>query len=63
VADTTGAYRCSFCGKRQEDVDLLIAGTGGAYICEECAELAHEAVQKHCGRLPIAVEPTAEPPA
>ena len=30
--------RCSFCGKRQNEVSRLIAGQG-AYICDECVEL------------------------
>lgn len=28
--------RCSFCGKRQDQVDRLIAGQGSSYICNEC---------------------------
>src|SRR6476620_8282248 len=36
-------YRCSFCGKSQEDVRRLIAGPG-AYICDECVELCREIV-------------------
>ena len=30
---------CSFCGKRQEQVDRLIAGHGSTYICNECVSL------------------------
>ncbi|MCQ2421358.1 MAG: ATP-dependent Clp protease ATP-binding subunit ClpX, partial [Clostridia bacterium] len=30
--------RCSFCGKRQEEVNRLIAGPG-VYICDECVSL------------------------
>src|SRR6266705_1310675 len=32
-------YRCSFCGKSQEQVQRLIAGPGGVYICDECIDL------------------------
>ena len=32
------SVRCSFCGKRQEQVRRLIAGPG-VYICDECVEL------------------------
>ena len=32
------AVRCSFCGKRSEDVRRLIAGPG-VYICNECVQL------------------------
>ena len=27
---------CSFCGKSQYEVRKLIAGHGGAFICDEC---------------------------
>jgi ATP-dependent Clp protease ATP-binding subunit ClpX len=39
-------YRCSFCGKRQDQVKKLIAG-GGAnrpYICDECVSLCNEII-------------------
>ncbi len=32
---------CSFCGRRENEVDLLITGADG-YICNECAEQAYE---------------------
>src|SRR5438132_10615588 len=35
-------YRCSFCGKSQEDVRRLMAGPDGVYICDECVELSRE---------------------
>jgi ATP-dependent Clp protease ATP-binding subunit ClpX len=38
---TTGDYRCSFCGKGQEEVKKLIAGPS-VYICDECIELCDE---------------------
>ncbi|MCL2200828.1 MAG: ATP-dependent Clp protease ATP-binding subunit ClpX [Oscillospiraceae bacterium] len=31
--------RCSFCGKRQEQVNRIIAGQGATYICDECVSL------------------------
>ena len=36
--DTKGV-RCSFCGKRQDQVDRIIAGQGASYICNECVSL------------------------
>ncbi len=36
--------RCSFCGKKQDDVDKLIAGPD-VFICDECIELCNEIVQ------------------
>ncbi|GJL78572.1 MAG: ATP-dependent Clp protease ATP-binding subunit ClpX [Nitrospinaceae bacterium] len=38
---TNGNYRCSFCGKSQEEVKKLIAGPT-VYICDECIELCNE---------------------
>ena len=32
-------YRCSFCGKNQNQVKKLIAGPDGAFICDECRNL------------------------
>ena len=31
-------YRCSFCGKSQEEVATLVAGPG-VFICDECVQL------------------------
>ncbi|MEO8285593.1 MAG: ATP-dependent Clp protease ATP-binding subunit ClpX [Chloroflexota bacterium] len=39
-------YRCSFCGKPQEDVRRLIAGPGAVYICDECVELCREIIDE-----------------
>jgi DNA-directed RNA polymerase subunit RPC12/RpoP len=45
-------YRCSFCGKSQEQVRRLIAGPGGVYICNECIALCNEifAEEEHATR-------------
>jgi DNA-binding transcriptional MerR regulator len=32
----TRRYRCSFCGKRNQEVHRMIAGRDGAIICNEC---------------------------
>ena len=39
-------YRCSFCGKGQEDVRRLIAGPGAVYICDECVDLCREIIDE-----------------
>ncbi|HZS94629.1 MAG TPA: ClpX C4-type zinc finger protein [Chloroflexota bacterium] len=39
-------YRCSFCGKSQEQVHRLIAGPGGVYICDECIGLCQEIISE-----------------
>ena len=38
--------RCSFCGKSQEQVRKLIAGPGGAYICDECVDICAEIIEE-----------------
>lgn len=38
---TSGNFRCSFCGKSQDEVKKLIAGPT-VYICDECIELCNE---------------------
>ena len=39
-------YRCSFCGKSQEEVRRLIAGPGAVYICDECVQLCREIIEE-----------------
>src|SRR5499427_4955004 len=49
VATTKGTrmtYRCSFCGKSQDQVQRLIAGPGGVYICDECVDLCREIIEE-----------------
>lgn len=38
--------RCSFCGKTQDQVRKLIAGPGGAYICDECVDICSEIIEE-----------------
>ena len=38
--------RCSFCGKTQDQVRKLIAGPGGAYICDECVDICAEIIEE-----------------
>src|SRR5688500_6429738 len=57
-------YRCSFCGKTQEQVRRLIAGPGGVYICDECIELCREIIEEEAqqpaakAKFPAARVPT-----
>jgi ATP-dependent Clp protease ATP-binding subunit ClpX len=49
MATTRGSrvqYRCSFCGKTQDQVRRLIAGPGSVYICDECVELCREIIHE-----------------
>jgi ATP-dependent Clp protease ATP-binding subunit ClpX len=43
--DEKGPLKCSFCGKSQEQVRKLIAGSG-VYICDECIELCNEIIEE-----------------
>ncbi len=43
--DEKGQFKCSFCGKMQEQVKKLIAGPG-VYICDECIELCNEIIEE-----------------
>ena len=38
--------RCSFCGRSEKDVKVLLSGIDG-YICDECAERANEILRQH----------------
>ena len=29
---------CSFCGKRRDEVEMLLGSVGDAFICNECVE-------------------------
>lgn len=43
--DDRGMYKCSFCGKNQDQVRKLIAGPG-VYICDECIDLCNEIIEE-----------------
>jgi ATP-dependent Clp protease ATP-binding subunit ClpX len=43
---TDDTVRCSFCNKAQGQVRKLIAGPGGAYICDECVEVCSEIIEE-----------------
>ena len=38
-------YRCSFCGKSQEEVKTLVSGPG-VFICDECVQLSQTIIAK-----------------
>ena len=40
-----GKFRCSFCGKTQDQVRKLIAGPN-VYICDECVDICAEIVEE-----------------
>lgn len=42
--------KCSFCGRTRNEVSLLISGLNG-FICDECAEQAHDIVRETFKKL------------
>jgi ATP-dependent Clp protease ATP-binding subunit ClpX len=54
-------YRCSFCGKSQEQVRKLIAGQG-VYICDECINLCQEIIEEEMLETPRAKPQAAKLP-
>jgi ATP-dependent Clp protease ATP-binding subunit ClpX len=38
---SSGKHRCSFCGRHHDEVERLIAGPDGVFICNYCVELCH----------------------
>ncbi len=46
LKDDKKQYRCSFCGKTQEQVHRLISGPGDVCICDECVGLCSEIVNE-----------------
>lgn len=49
-----GQLKCSFCGKMQDQVRKLVAGSG-VYICDECIELCNEIVEEELADEPLGV--------
>ena len=54
--------RCSFCGKRQDQVQKLIAGGGrpGTFICDECIRLCNEILDEERMPSSLAAQHTPE---
>ena len=46
MAGRNDEFRCSFCGKSQEQTRKLIAGPNGAYICDECVDICAEIIEE-----------------
>ncbi|MCQ2433033.1 MAG: ATP-dependent Clp protease ATP-binding subunit ClpX, partial [Clostridia bacterium] len=46
MADTTKRVRrCSFCGRPEDNVELLIPGPNGVYICERCIDACNQIIE------------------
>ncbi len=52
-------FRCSFCGKTQDQVQRLIAGPSGVYICDECVDLCREIIEEEHTTSVRAPRPTS----
>jgi ATP-dependent Clp protease ATP-binding subunit ClpX len=46
------AYVCSFCTRSQEEVQRLIAGPGGVFICDECVALCTQIIAEERAAKP-----------
>jgi len=46
MAGRNDEFRCSFCGKSQDQVRKLIAGPNGAFICDECVDICAEIIEE-----------------
>jgi len=42
----SSAYRCSFCGKGQQEVRRMIAGPDAVYICDACVARCNEIIDE-----------------
>ena len=42
----TGNQRCSFCRRAHDEVNRLIAGPEGVFICDECVALCGEILEE-----------------
>jgi hypothetical protein len=49
IGDGGDLLTCSFCGKGHEQVEKLIAGPSGIYICDECVDLCKEIIEEERG--------------
>ena len=54
--------RCSFCGRRPQEVRRIVAGPGAAYICDQCLELCQEIINDPTPFSPKALELASRPP-
>jgi ATP-dependent protease Clp ATPase subunit len=50
ISQMTRKLHCSFCGKSEAEVQKLVAGPGGIYICDECVAVCQALMQgEHVG--------------
>ena len=54
-------YRCSFCGKRQAEVERLIAGQKKVFICDQCITLCDQIINEQTESKSASVQDEARP--
>jgi ATP-dependent Clp protease ATP-binding subunit ClpX len=47
--ESGGSFKCSFCGKEQDEVRKLVAGGPNVYICDECIEVCNDIIEEELG--------------
>jgi ATP-dependent Clp protease ATP-binding subunit ClpX len=47
VVAETREYRCSFCGKANQEVRRMVAGPDGVVICNECVAKCIDLMAEH----------------
>jgi len=50
AAEPARGLRCSFCGKREDEVESMVAGRWGVAICNECVDLCAEIIAEQRAR-------------
>jgi len=55
--DAMGPQRCSFCRRPQDEVDRMISGPDGVFICNECVDLCREILDEEAANFPIESAP------
>ena len=44
MTNNRGVYKCSFCGRSQDEVQRLIAGPPPIFICDECVAICNQVI-------------------
>ena len=58
--DDKKQFKCSFCGKNEDQVKRLVAGPG-VYICNECVELCFDIIEEDPGFATGIIEDVPKP--
>ncbi len=50
---TSSSFRCSFCHKSKDQVEHLLAGPQGVYMCNTCVDCCQQVMQKEREKQPV----------